>query len=233
MFNPNPFLFSSVFYSTPPPPPPSLSSSSSPSLFFQAEPSVRLYHDVLFRNLVEQYSQSVSLASSPPTSLILPSSISIPTIAMKNESHVSLTAGHSSRKKPTSTLSSSSLKTKLRRRLACPQCSYTTNRLNNLKRHIQTMHEILTEPIDCCHQLFVSKAQFRAHVNAEHRCGYLCDICRRTFCRKALLRRHQSIHSGQKAFVCQICSYSTSHKGNLDRHTRIHRHQNEQKNISV
>ena len=157
--------------------------------------------------------------------MLLPPTPILPTVSIEKESHVSSTAETSLRQK----LSNS----KVRRRLLCPQCSYTTNRLNNLKRHIQTMHEILSEPIDCCDQLFISKAHFRAHVNTEHRCGYHCDTCQRTFCRKALLRRHQSIHSGQKAFVCPFCSYSTSHKGNLDRHTRIHRNQNEQKKLSV
>jgi uncharacterized Zn-finger protein len=149
---------------------------------------------------------------------------------MEKESHVSSTAETFL---PNKSSISSQSNSKIRRRLSCSQCSYTTNRLNNLKRHIQTMHEILSEPIDCCDQFFVSKAHFRAHVNTEHRCGYHCDTCQRTFCRKALLKRHQSIHSGQKAFVCPICSYSTSHKGNLDRHARVHRNPNEQKKLSV
>lgn len=163
--------------------------------------------------------------------MLLPLPTTIPPISLEKESYVSSTAEFPPRKK--SSIISSSINSKIRRRLSCLQCSYTTNRLNNLKRHVQTMHEILSEPIDCCDQLFISKAYFRAHVNTEHRCGYHCDTCRRTFCRKALLRRHQSIHSGQKAFICLICSYSTSHKGNLDRHSRVHRHQNEQKNLSI
>ena len=209
--NSNPFLFSSLFYPPPPPTP--------TPILFQSDSSFRLYHEVLLRNLLDQYSQPPL-----PPPLLLPSPRLIPTVSIEKESHVSSTGETSHRKKSSI---SSSLSTKVRRRLSCSQCSYTTNRLNNLKRHVQTMHEILSEPIDCCDQLFISKAHFRAHVNSEHRCGYHCDTCQRTFCRKALLRRHQSIHSGQKAFVCQICSYSTSHKGNLDRHARVHRHSKE------
>lgn len=213
--NTYPFLFPSLFYPT-------------SSLLFQSDSSFLVYHEAFFRNLFDQYSQS-SIPQSPtllPPPLLLPPPTIIPTNSIEKESHVSSTAENSFRKK-SSSITVSSTNSKIRRRLSCPQCSYTTNRLNNLKRHIQTMHEILAEPIDCCDQLFISKAHFRAHVNAEHRCGYHCDTCRRTFCRKALLRRHQSIHSGQKAFICSICSYSTSHKGNLDRHARVHRHQNE------
>lgn len=181
-----------------------------PTMFLPSDSPFRLYHEAFIRNFLDHCVQSP---------LLFPPSTLIPFV--------------SSREKSSSTNSSlpkkSSSNTRMRRCLSCNQCSYTTNRLNNLKRHIQTMHEVLPEPIDCCDQLFLSKAHFRTHVNTEHRCGYHCDICQRTFCRKALLKRHQSIHSGEKAFVCSICSYSTSHKGNLDRHARVHRHQNVQK----
>ena len=40
--------------------------------------------------------------------------------------------------------------------------------------------------------------------------------------RKALLDRHEKIHTGEKPFVCHVCQYGTSHKSNLDRHVRIH-----------
>lgn len=187
-----------------------------PAIFFQSDSPFRLYHEALLRSFLDQCVQSPLLL--PPPSPLIPLVSS-----REKSSSVSSSITASLPKK------SSSSNTKIRRCLSCTQCSYTTNRLNNLKRHIQTMHEVLSEPIDCCDQLFLSKAHFRTHVNNEHRCGYHCDICRRTFCRKALLKRHQSIHSGEKAFVCSICSYSTSHKGNLDRHARVHRHQNAQK----
>ena len=200
--NANPFLFQSFLY-----PPP---------LLYSSDPSIRIYHETFVRSLLDQYSSAfTSLPTVPPIRVTTTDSSPAPTIpAIKINQSGSII---------TSSISSSVSETKIRRRLTCSQCAYSTNRLNNLKRHVQTMHEILSEPIDCCEQLFTSKAHFRAHVNSEHRCGYHCDICQRTFCRKALLRRHQSIHSGQKAFLCRLCSYSTSHKGNLDRHARIHR----------
>ncbi|UJR33787.1 hypothetical protein I4U23_021213 [Adineta vaga] len=204
-----------MFY--PPLPPPS-------PLLLQSDTSFRLYHEIFLKNLIDHYIQ-IPTPTPLPLPLLLPSPTLLSSTSNEKEPHVSSTKKDSYRKK--SPISSPSTISKVRRRLSCPQCAYTTNRLNNLKRHIQTMHEVLSKPIDCCEQFFTSKAHFRAHVNTAHRSGYHCDICRRTFCRKALLRRHQSIHSGQKAFVCSICSYSTSHKGNLDRHTRVHRHQNE------
>jgi hypothetical protein len=42
-------------------------------------------------------------------------------------------------------------------------------------------------------------------------------------CRKALLRRHQTVHNGIKEFSCPKCCYETSHKSNLERHcSRVH-----------
>ena len=188
--------------------------------------SFHLYHEAFFRNIFGQYIQAL-----PPSPLLLSiPSTDIPAASIDKEPQISSSI-ENCLQRSASLVSPSNAK--VRRCLSCSQCSYVTNRLNNLKRHIQTMHGILSEPIDCCDQLFVSKAHFRAHVNTEHRCGYHCDTCRRTFCRKALLRRHQLIHSGQKAFFCSTCTYSTSHKGNLDRHVRIHRHSNETRNSSA
>lgn len=55
-----------------------------------------------------------------------------------------------------------------------------------------------------------------------HHNGYSCAFCGRRFCRKALLKRHLSVHSGQKDYSCPHCDYATSHKSNLERHKRIH-----------
>ncbi|XP_078614735.1 uncharacterized protein LOC144883891 [Branchiostoma floridae x Branchiostoma japonicum] len=110
-----------------------------------------------------------------------------------------------------------------RKMFKCPHCSYETNRRNNLKRHISTMHLACTKSLECCDHHFNSKAELREHVYQHHRYGYTCKVCGRNFCRKALLKRHQTVHSGRKDFVCGLCGYATSHKSNLERHKKIHR----------
>ena len=110
-----------------------------------------------------------------------------------------------------------------KRTFRCGQCPYITDRKNNLKRHITTMHESCLKVLECCHIVFANKAALREHVGQHHRNGYLCEECGRNFCRKALLKRHVTVHSGQKDHVCDVCGYATSHKSNLDRHTRRHR----------
>ncbi|KAK7090366.1 hypothetical protein V1264_010174 [Littorina saxatilis] len=104
----------------------------------------------------------------------------------------------------------------------CSQCRYKTDRKNNLKRHVVTMHQKSTRVLECCGTLFNSKASLRDHVTLFHRGGYRCQLCARNFCRKALLRRHLTVHSGQKDFSCDLCGYATSHKSNLERHQRVH-----------
>ncbi|KAK3605613.1 hypothetical protein CHS0354_027278 [Potamilus streckersoni] len=104
----------------------------------------------------------------------------------------------------------------------CLHCRYTTDRRNNLKRHMLTMHQTCSKVLECCGILFATKASLREHAAIFHYHGYTCFYCGRRFCRKALLKRHLSVHNGQKDFVCSICNYATSHKSNLERHQRVH-----------
>ena len=105
-----------------------------------------------------------------------------------------------------------------------PKCSYLTNRRNNLKRHVVTMHERLASPHICCNITFFRKADMRIHNKEFHKNGYVCtwQSCNKPFLRKALLDRHMKTHTGEKPFICSICNYGTSHKSNLDRHVKIH-----------
>jgi len=69
---------------------------------------------------------------------------------------------------------------------------------------------------------FQDKAEYREHCRQAHREGHECSICRRRFSRRALLRRHESVHTGFKEFTCHLCSYASSHKSNLERHFKTH-----------
>ncbi|KAK3586258.1 hypothetical protein CHS0354_004365, partial [Potamilus streckersoni] len=109
-----------------------------------------------------------------------------------------------------------------KRNFACHQCNYKTDRKNNLKRHITTMHSDCNRNLECCDVTFKCKATLREHVRSLHSTGYRCKVCERNFCRKALLRRHLTVHNGQKDFQCALCDYATSHKSNLERHQKVH-----------
>ena len=107
----------------------------------------------------------------------------------------------------------------------CPQCRYITDRKNNLKRHVATMHQECDKVLECCGIAFKNKASLRDHVLIFHSNGYMCRFCGRNFCRKALLKRHLTVHSGQKDYICSLCDYATSHKSNLERHKKVHERQ--------
>lgn len=109
-----------------------------------------------------------------------------------------------------------------RKLFPCPQCRYTTDRRNNLKRHLLTMHQQSSKLLECCGIVFGTKASLREHSMIFHSHGYVCLYCGRRFCRKALLKRHLSVHNGKKDFRCHLCDYATSHKSNLERHRKVH-----------
>lgn len=144
------------------------------------------------------------------------------------KSHVSLVSPTNSKDVKSPTLASSFSESygsqyNLGRKLfPCPQCRYTTDRRNNLKRHMLTMHQTCSKLLECCGILFNTKASLREHSMIFHYHGYTCFYCGRRFCRKALLKRHLSVHNGQKDFVCTVCDYATSHKSNLERHRKVH-----------
>lgn len=59
----------------------------------------------------------------------------------------------------------------------------------------------------------------------------MCRYCGRNFCRKALLKRHLTVHNGRKDFSCSKCDYATSHKSNLERHKKVHERHSIKKEI--
>ena len=83
----------------------------------------------------------------------------------------------------------------------CPQCRYATDRKNNLKRHLGTMHRDCGRLLRCCDLVFNSKAAMREHIFSVHKSGYRCQRCGKSFCRKALLKRHEAGHEDCLGFV--------------------------------
>ena len=54
----------------------------------------------------------------------------------------------------------------------CTDCRYMTDRKNNLKRHMATMHGDCEKVLECCDIIFKSKASLREHVLLFHQAGY-------------------------------------------------------------
>eukprot|EP00088_Acartia_fossae_P060556 TRINITY_DN7253_c0_g1_i15.p1 TRINITY_DN7253_c0_g1~~TRINITY_DN7253_c0_g1_i15.p1 ORF type:complete len:132 (-),score=9.64 TRINITY_DN7253_c0_g1_i15:1-396(-) len=51
---------------------------------------------------------------------------------------------------------------------------------------------------------------------------HICPHCFKSFTKPSLLKRHEVIHTGERAFPCHICNKSFSQKTSLVIHLRIH-----------
>ncbi|XP_064482542.1 zinc finger protein 467-like [Ornithodoros turicata] len=100
-----------------------------------------------------------------------------------------------------------------------PRCSYGSARRNNLERHMRTMHR--PEESFCCNEKFLTKFEFVEHTQQEHQSGeYPCNFegCNVVCTRRALLYRHERVHTGEKPHHCTECEYRSSSRSNLQRH---------------
>ncbi|KAI8433195.1 hypothetical protein MSG28_015287 [Choristoneura fumiferana] len=51
---------------------------------------------------------------------------------------------------------------------------------------------------------------------------HVCDVCKKQFGEKYLLKYHKRLHTGETAYTCRLCSKTFNHISNLKRHIRAH-----------
>lgn len=88
----------------------------------------------------------------------------------------------------------------------------------DLRRHqgLHTGHRI------CCFTTCGNGVWRLQKVVAHSRDGYACSICRKTFKRRKVLRRHERFHTGEKPYSCAACSKTFALRKSLRRHQRFH-----------
>lgn len=69
-----------------------------------------------------------------------------------------------------------------------------------------------------CDKYFTLKSQFKIHMHS-HTKPFVCHQCSRSFSRRADLKRHWRVHSGEKPYKCNACDYSTANFSGLKFHT--------------
>ena len=114
-------------------------------------------------------------------------------------------------------------------RCGYPRCSYETNRRNNLKRHMATMHERLSSPHTCCGVTFFRKADMRAHtkVGLNITTGHFITFSMLLIIWFSLTILSinilsQEVHSEGYPCTWPGCGKGFVRKALLDRHLKIH-----------
>lgn len=59
-------------------------------------------------------------------------------------------------------------------------------------------------------------------VVVRSRSRYVCGVCKKTFKRRKVLRRHERFHTGERPYPCPACSKSFALRKTLRRHMRFH-----------
>ena len=82
-------------------------------------------------------------------------------------------------------------------RHACNQCNYTTDRLFDMRNHINAVH-LKLRPFKCseCELFFTQKCHLTSHNKCvhEHVKSFVCPKCNRAFSVKANMARHIKTH---------------------------------------
>lgn len=88
----------------------------------------------------------------------------------------------------------------------------------DLRRHqgLHTGHRL------CCFTSCGNGIWRLQKVVGHSRDGYACSICRKTFKRRKILRRHERFHTGEKPYPCSVCSKMFALRKSLRRHLRFH-----------
>ena len=103
----------------------------------------------------------------------------------------------------------------------CDQCNKQYSRRDNLKQHIDTVHEGKKSVFACdhCNKQYSQKGHLNQHIASVHDGKkFDCDHCNKQFYYKTHLNRHiASVHDGKKS-ECDQCNKQFLNKGNLKRH---------------
>ena len=69
--------------------------------------------------------------------------------------------------------------------------------------------------------IFLSILNKKYHHNLFEEAPYSCEVCKKPFAIKSILKIHLKKHSDVKAFKCNVCDKGFKYKRTLDDHKKI------------
>ncbi|XP_045582633.2 zinc finger and BTB domain-containing protein 7A isoform X21 [Procambarus clarkii] len=107
----------------------------------------------------------------------------------------------------------------------CPHCAYSTANINQLWKHISSMHTG-AKPYLCpyCPYRTTRNTLLKEHINTHTgERPFSCSYCPYSSSHRNILKRHIRTHTGEKPYTCNLCSYRAASKTNLNSHLLTHK----------
>ncbi|KAK8744071.1 hypothetical protein OTU49_000987 [Cherax quadricarinatus] len=107
----------------------------------------------------------------------------------------------------------------------CPHCAHSTPNINQLWKHISSMHTG-AKPYLCpyCPYRTTRNTLLKEHINTHTgERPFSCSYCTYSSSHRNILKRHIRTHTGEKPYMCTLCSYRAASKTNLNSHLLTHK----------
>lgn len=106
-------------------------------------------------------------------------------------------------------------------RYPCEQCDYTTNTIQNLKRHMIRHQDVYKYTCATCGQQFKCSGSLKMHQYTHKENNFECEQCHKKFSRPQNLKIHiEAIHL-QKRYNCPKCNEEFSTMNCVKKHVKI------------
>ena len=120
----------------------------------------------------------------------------------------------------------------------CQLCSFKSKWKTGLKKHVRQKHTDTGRKKSICNicGIYLScQNDVSRHVKEVHdrSVSYQCSYCTKSFHKKANLKVHLNIHTGEKPYICTLCDRAFGGASNLYHHKKKHHPDNDNVKINA
>ncbi|KAF3837573.1 hypothetical protein F7725_005037 [Dissostichus mawsoni] len=107
----------------------------------------------------------------------------------------------------------------------CKVCGISYVLLGSLVKHAWSHVDEEEAPCVCgvCGDLFETSEELKSHLKNKYKKTHECSFCRKSFLTVTGLKRHVTLHTGDRPFKCDVCGKAFAHASNLSIHRWVHR----------